>query len=217
MAWARYDRVRRKSNKTNMSKYQICVSGAAQGQTVEYAHKLAYALGAAIAKRGHVLLTGATSGLPQYAADGTHEHGGLSIGFSPASTYREHIKSYRLPFEEFDYINFTGMDYVGRDIHLVRSSDAVITVGGRMGSLHEFSTALESHKICAVLTGSGGLADFVPTLIERIETPDRDNIIFDVDPKRIVDRVIAELDKRYADIQKAIHDAPTPKTIHHRG
>ena len=194
-----------------MSKYQICVSGAAQGQTVEYAHQLAYVLGATIAKHGHVLLTGATSGLPQYAAAGAHEGNGISIGFSPASTYREHIKSYRLPFEEFDYINFTGMDYVGRDIHLVRSSDAVITVGGRMGSLHEFSTAMESHKVCAVLTGSGGLADFVPTILERIESHGKADIIFDVDPERIVKRVIKELDERYADFQQAIHDAPKPR------
>lgn len=193
-----------------MSKYQICVSGAAQGQTVEYAHKLAYMLGAEIAKRGHVLLTGATSGLPQYAAAGAHENKGISIGFSPASSYRAHIKSYRLPFEEFDYINFTGMDYVGRDIHLVRSSDAVITVGGRMGSLHEFSTAMESHKVCAVLTGSGGLADFIPTLVDGIEVPGKDAIIFDVDPTRIVDRVIAELDERYADFKEEIKHAPRP-------
>ncbi len=193
-----------------MSKYQICVSGAAAGDTVEYAHKLAYLLGAAIAKAGHVLTTGATSGLPEYAASGAHHNKGLSIGFSPASTYREHIKSYRLPFKDFDYINFTGMDYVGRDIHLVRSSDAVITVGGRMGSLHEFSTALESHKLCAVLIGSGGLADFIPTLIDNIETPGKEDIIFDVDPTHIVKRVIAELDKRYADFKQDIKDAPRP-------
>ena len=201
-----------------MSKYQICVSGAAQGQTVEYAHKLARRLGAAIAKQGHTLLTGATSGLPQYAALGAHENNGISIGFSPASSYRAHIHSYRLPFEEFDYINFTGMDYVGRDIHLVRSSDAIITVGGRIGSLHEFTTAMESHKVCAVLTGSGGLADFIPTLIDSIETPGKESIIFDVDPDKIVERVIAELDSRYADFRKDIERAPRPGAkSHHAG
>jgi len=201
-----------------MSKYQICVSGAAQGETVEYAHKLAYHLGVQIAKRGHTLLTGATSGLPQYAADGAHDNGGISIGFSPASSIRAHIHSYRLPFQEFDYINFTGMDYVGRDIHLVRSADAVITVGGRMGSLHEFSTAMESHKVVAVLTGSGGLADFIPTLLERIEAPGKESIIFDVDPERIVDRVIAELDERYRDFKQDIENAPRPgKPSHHAG
>jgi uncharacterized protein (TIGR00725 family) len=68
-----------------MSRYQICVSGAASGDTVEYAHQLAYDVGQAIAKSGHVLTTGATIGLPQWAARGCNEHGGLSIGFSPAN------------------------------------------------------------------------------------------------------------------------------------
>ncbi len=200
-----------------MSKYQICVSGAAAGETVETSHLLAYALGAAIAKSGHTLTTGATIGLPQHAARGAKDSGGLSIGFSPAATYREHVKAYRLPTEEFDYINFTGMDYVGRDVHLVRSSDVVVTVGGRMGSLHEFSTAIESHKICAVLLGSGGLADFIPTLIDRIRTPDKEDIIFDTDPERIVKRIIQILDHRYADFKKDIKDLPLGRSKVRRG
>jgi len=87
-------------------------------------------------------------------------------------------------------------------MHLVRSSEAVITVGGRMGSLHEFTTAVESHKICAVLLGSGGLADFIPTLVERIPgipSPGKDAIIYDTNPERLVVRVIEALDKKYMD------------------
>ncbi len=187
-----------------MSKYQICVSGAAAGETVNSSQHLAYELGAAIAKQGHTLTTGATIGLPQFAARGAKDNGGLSIGFSPAASVREHLKSYRLPVEEFDYINFTNMDYVGRDVYLVRSSDAVITVGGRMGSLHEFSTAVESHKVCAVLLGSGGLADFIPALVEKIPTPGSKQIIYDTDPDRLVARVIEELDKKYADFKDMI-------------
>ena len=194
-----------------MSRYQICVSGAASGDTVQYSHKLAYAVGQAIAKSGHTLTTGATIGLPMYAASGAKEAKGLSIGFSPAATYREHVHSYRLPTKEFDYINFTGMEYVGRDVHLVRSSDAVITIGGRMGSLHEFSTALESRKVCAVLLGSGGLADFIPTLIERVVAPGKKDIIFDTDPERIVARVIEVLNTKYADFKDEIEDAPVSK------
>lgn len=182
-------------------KYQICVSGSAHGETVDDAHELAFRLGKAIAKRKKTLMTGATVGLPQFAAKGAfsvkEENRGLSIGFSPASTFKEHVTVYKLPVDEFDYINFTGMDYVGRDIHLVRTSDAVITVGGRMGSLHEFATALESHKICGVLLGSGGLADGIPKLLQDIEAPGADNVIFDTDPERLVDRVIEALDKKY--------------------
>lgn len=186
-------------------RYQICVSGAASGETVTAAHQIAYDLGVAIAKKGKTLLTGATVGLPHYAAMGymsvDDSRSGVSVGFSPASSFREHVAVYKLPTKEFDYINFTGMQYVGRDVHLVRSSDAVITVGGRMGSLHELSTALESRKVCAVLLGSGGLADYVPTLLQYIEAPGANDIIFDTDPKRIVNKVIKALDMKYADFE----------------
>ncbi|HPF30728.1 MAG TPA: hypothetical protein PLO25_00220 [Candidatus Saccharibacteria bacterium] len=183
-------------------KYQICVSGAASGATVQASHQLAFDLGKAIVKSGKTLTTGATVGLPWFAAQGAFSvknRAGVSVGFSPASSFREHVTVYRLPTVEFDYINFTGMAYVGRNMHLVRSSDAVITVGGRMGSLHEFATALESKKVIGVLLGSGGLADFVPTLLENIEAPDSKSVIYDTNPERLVEKVIKALNDKYDD------------------
>lgn len=183
-------------------RYQLCVSGAAAGETVTGAHDLAFQVGVEIAKAHKTLITGATVGLPHYAAMGfksVKSATGSSIGFSPASSFREHVSTYRLPTEEFDYINFTGMQYVGRDVHLVRSSDAVITVGGRMGSLHELSTALESGKVCGILLGSGGLADYAATLLQHIPAPGGKDVIFDQDPARLVAKVVAALDKKYAD------------------
>lgn len=185
-------------------RYQICVSGAASGLSVESSHELAFQLGKIIAEKGKTLTTGATVGLPHYAAMGAFsvkDRHGVSVGFSPASSFREHVAVYRLPTKEFDYINFTGMEYVGRDVHLVRSSDAVITVGGRMGSLHELSTALESRKVCGVLLGSGGLADYVKTLLENIEAPGAKDVIFESDPEVLVTKVIEALDAKYADFQ----------------
>jgi len=189
--------------------YQICVSGAASGETVQASHQLAYDLGKAIAEHGQTLVTGATVGLPWFAAQGAFSvpgKRGISVGFSPASSYREHVATYRLPTKEFDYINFTGMSYVGRDVHLVRSSDAVITVGGRMGSLHEFSTALESRKVCGVLLGSGGLADFIPKLVENVEAPGVKEIIYDTDPVRLLKKVLAALDHKYSDFQAPVNN-----------
>lgn len=198
-----------------MSRYQICVSGAHAGPTVELSHQLAYDIGTAIAKSGHTLTTGATVGLPQYAAKGAKDNGGLSIGFSPASSYREHVKAYRLPVQEFDYINFTNMDYVGRDVYLVRCSDAMINIGGSIGSLHEFSTAIESHKFCAVLVGSGGLADFIPTLVDTLRVDQKIDIIYDTDPTRLVQRVVQRLDEKYADIKDIlVTQNPRAKTHH---
>ncbi len=181
-------------------RHSICVSGAAAGGSVDLSCGLAYELGVAVAKNGHILTTGATVGLPLYAAKGASDAGGMSIGFSPAASMREHTKKYRLPIGFFSYINFTGMHYIGRDIHLVQSSDAVITVGGRMGSLHEFTTALEAHMPCGVLLGSGGLADVIPELLEKLEEPAGSIIIFDTDPERLVKKIIAVLDEQTKDL-----------------
>jgi uncharacterized protein (TIGR00725 family) len=190
-------------------RYQICVSGAASGESVEASKELAFRLGREIAKQGKTLTTGATVGLPHYAALGAvsvRGRKGLSVGFSPAGSFRQHVNTYKLPVKPFDYINFTGMDYVGRDSHLVLSSDAVITVGGRMGSLHELATALEAKKVCGVLLGSSGLADYVPTLLENIWAPGMKDIIYDDNPERLVQKVCAVLDEKYAGFEAPVDD-----------
>lgn len=189
-------------------RYSICVSGAAAGQTVKLSRTKAEALGVAIAKSGHIVTTGATIGLPYFAAYAAKLHNGTSVGFSPASSLREHIRKYRLPHDVFDFINFTGMSYVGRDLYLVQSSDAVITVGGRFGSLHEFTSALEAHKPCGVLLGSGGTADAIPELIQTLDPAMGDLIIFDDDPERLVSKIVKLLDKKYKDIRNDLSQDP---------
>lgn len=184
-------------------KYQICVAGATNRDGVKETNKIAYNIGRAIALRGATLTTGATIGLPHYAAMGANSienRAGAVIGFSPAGSLREHVATYRLPTDEFDYINFTGMQYIGRGIELIRSSDALILVGGRMGSLHELATALESRKVCGVLLESGGVADYTKTLVEYIETPAAKDILYHTDPDQLVASVLRRLNDKNSDI-----------------
>jgi uncharacterized protein (TIGR00725 family) len=189
-------------------RYSICVSGAAAGATVPANHQNAKLVGAAIAKSGHILTTGATVGLPYFAALGAKEAGGTSIGFSPAASLREHIRKYRLPYDVFDFINYTGLNYVGRDLYLVQSSDAVITIGGRFGSLHEFTSALEARLPCGVLTGSGGTADAIPELLIILDPSRARLVIFDDNPTRLVERMVAILDEENKDVREELkhHD-----------
>ncbi len=189
-------------------RYSICVSGAAAGVTVTDDYNLAEELGTAIARSGHVLTTGATVGLPYYAAYGAKAAGGMSIGFSPAASLREHLRKYRLPYDCYDFINFTGLHYVGRDLYLVQSSDAVVTIGGRFGSLHEFTSALEAGKPCGILTGSGGTADAIAKLIETLDPAMGDLVIYDDNPERLVKRLVKLVDIKYKDLHAQIlhHD-----------
>ena len=199
-----------------MSKYQICVSGAASGRTVEASHELAARLGAAVAKEGQILLTGATIGLPFYAARAAKKAKGMSVGFSPAASTREHVYKCRLPLEGFDFIIFTGMAYAGRDLHMIHSSDAVVFVGGRVGTLQEFTTTLEAGKPCGVLIGSGGTADLIPDLMSILEPPHKRLVIYDDNPERLVKRIVDLLDEEFSDIEHKDSGRKTTKKVTNR-
>jgi uncharacterized protein (TIGR00725 family) len=183
--------------------YTICLSGAAKGPTIDKDYMLAFNIGKKIAEKGHTLITGATIGLPDWAAQGAKSAGGLSIGISPAASRLEHVNKYRLPTEAYDFIMFTGMHYVGRDTLLVQSSDAVISVGGRMGTIHEFATAFEAHKPVGVVLESGGTGEQIEALMKAAGVchdgvcEGAHDVIFGSDIDKLIDDLTKILDKKY--------------------
>jgi len=185
--------------------YQICVSGASKGDTVEESRKLATELGEAIAEAGHCLMTGATVGLPNYAAEAYKKAGGkMSVGISPASSKVEHVMKYRLPTKAYDTIIFSGLHYVGRDLLLINSSDAVLSVGGRLGTLHEATIAIETEKPIGFFIGSGGISDHIEEIIE-LGRPLRDDayVAFNESADELLKDITKHLDKvniKYKDI-----------------
>ena len=182
-----------------MGKYQICVSGAAKGDSVAQGKQLALAAGAAIARAGHSLMTGATTGLPNTAAEGYKKAGGkMSLGISPAATKVEHILKYRLPTEAYDAILYTGLHYSGRDALLVNSADAVVSIGGRLGTLHEFTVAMETHTPVGLLDGAGGIGDQIEGLLKLLPNANPDLVISDNDPDKLIAKLTHMLDKLHA-------------------
>ncbi|HET7827283.1 MAG TPA: hypothetical protein VFK97_00250 [Candidatus Saccharimonadales bacterium] len=181
-----------------MGKYQICVSGAAKGHSVEEGRALAQSAGAAIARAGHSLMTGATTGLPNEAAVGYKKAGGqMSLGISPAATKIEHVMKYRLPTEAYDAILYTGLHYGGRDALLINSADAVVSIGGRLGTLHEFTIAAETHTPIGVLEGAGGIGDQIEGLLKLLPNADPELVIFDPDPDKLLAKLTKILDKQH--------------------
>jgi uncharacterized protein (TIGR00725 family) len=177
------------------TKHKICVSGAAEtGYCAKDALEKSEEMGREIAKAGITLLTGATTGIPYWAAKGAKEEGGFVIGYSPAVSESAHLKVYRLPLDYQDNIVYTGFHYAGRNLLLTRASDAVIIICGRMGTLNEFTVAFEDDKPIGVLEGTGGTADLVKELIEKSHRgPGK--VVFSKDPKELL-RLLIKLIER---------------------
>jgi uncharacterized protein (TIGR00725 family) len=179
-------------------RYQISVSGAARGPSIETGKQLAAEAAREIVRRGHLVLTGATRGLPYHAAKAAKEAGGdqvSSIGFSPAASRLAHAKKYQLPLDAFDTILYTGFEYTGRNLLLVRSSDAVVMVGGRIGTLNELTIAIEERKPIGVLLGSGGMTEEVEHVLMAAKRA-RTGIIFGHEPDALVDELIALVESK---------------------
>jgi hypothetical protein len=176
-------------------KYKICISGSAETEyctpgTVEKAMEI----GRLIAKRGVVLVTGATTGIPYWAAKGAKEAGGMVIGLSPAASKVAHVKTYRLPLDFHDLIIYTGFDYSGRNLLLTRSADAVITIYGRIGTLNEFTIAFEDKKPQGILTGTGGMSDQLHDILEKSHRG-MGKTVFESDPRTLVDKVMEMIER----------------------
>jgi len=176
-------------------RYKIAVSGAAITKICpKCAIKLAEEIGKEIARQNCILVTGATTGIPYYSAKAVKKAKGVSIGFSPATSEKSHIKKYKLPTDAFDVIVYTGFGYAGRNLLMTRAADAIIVICGRMGTLNEFTIAFEDEKPIGVLVGSGGTADKIGNILK---TPFRGQrqMVFEKDPKKLVEKLIKVIKK----------------------
>jgi uncharacterized protein (TIGR00725 family) len=180
-------------------KYKFVVSGAADPSFCkDGATDKAFQVGEEIVRNDGVLITGATTGLPHFAALGAKKSGGISIGISPAATYAAHVKSYRLPTDAFDLIIYSGFDYSGRNLILTKSADAVIIIGGGFGTLNEFTIALEDDKPIGILTDTGGVSDEVFGLLSKVKDPHHHGagrLVYSSDPAELVKGLVSLIDK----------------------
>jgi uncharacterized protein (TIGR00725 family) len=95
----------------------------------------AFAVGSLIARRGAILVCGGGGGAMEEACRGARSSGGTTVGILPGPT-REDAN----PF--VDIAIPTGMGEA-RNALVVRAADAVIAVGGGVGTLSEIGLALK--------------------------------------------------------------------------
>ncbi|MEK9181728.1 MAG: hypothetical protein AAB786_01785 [Patescibacteria group bacterium] len=182
-------------NKHGHGQIKICVSGAAEtGHCGIDVLEKAKELGREIVRQGAILVTGATTGFPLWAAMGAKEEGGISIGFSPAASEKEHLEVYKLPVDYLDLIIYTGFGYPGRDLLLTRAVDAVICGCGRVGTIHEFTVAFEDGKPIGIFEGPWEMDEELEEIIAKGHRPN-EKIVMGSDPKKLIADLLAVVRK----------------------
>ena len=95
--------------------------------------------GRCIAREGAVLICGGLSGVMEAACRGARAESGTTIGIIPGLS------------GENPYLSVTIRSDLGhaRNAVIIQSSDAVVAIGGRYGTLSEIATALKSGRTVA--------------------------------------------------------------------
>jgi len=183
-------------NKAPAMRLTVGVMGSADNRQPEEYRRLARALGQTIADEGMVLITGACPGLPYECAAGAYGQGGMSVGISPALSLDEHVHKYLSPSDAFDILIYTGSGLMGREVTNIRSSDIVVIVGGRSGTLGEFAIAYDEGKLIGVLEGTGGITAQIPGLEASFDKDTGATVLYDGDPRRLVHRLMEHYEKK---------------------
>jgi uncharacterized protein (TIGR00725 family) len=169
---------------------RIGVMGSAGGPEAGEVVGVCRELGRAIAEAGCCLLTGACPGLPHEAVVGAKEAGGHVVGISPAASLRAHVDVEKSPYAEYDVLIFTGLGLMGRELINIRSSDIVVIIGGRSGTLGEFAIAYEEGKLIGVLTGTGGITEALSGMVAALRKDTGAEVIYDDVPGRLVGQLL---------------------------
>lgn len=97
---------------------------------------------------------------------------------------------YNSPLQPYSSMVFTGSGLMGRETHNIHSSDFVLFVGGRSGTLGEFCIAYDEGKLIGILRNSGGISNEFQRIAELVHKETGSIIIADDDPEKLVDRCL---------------------------
>jgi len=163
---------------------------------------VAWVIGLRIAAKKGILVTGGCGGLPHEAAQAAAAGKGLVIGISPAMDLKEHVEKYGFPADSFYTFIFTGMEKKGRTPISLRTCDAAIFIGGRTGTLNEYTIARDEKSeefVIGLLKGSGGITDKLSELedfITRVGKGSKVTFVTEKDPLLLVNKVFDELNRK---------------------
>ncbi|KPJ63105.1 MAG: hypothetical protein AMS15_01775 [Planctomycetes bacterium DG_23] len=116
------------------SKYRIAVIGS--GDASERESRLAEEVGREIGRQGAILVCGGLGGVMESASKGAREAGGLTVGILPGMDSKSANPYIDIPIP-------TGLGEARNAIVAV-SGDAVIAIGGSLGTLSEIAFALKA-------------------------------------------------------------------------
>jgi uncharacterized protein (TIGR00725 family) len=140
------------------------VSVAGSGQATPEEISVAEETGRLLAQRGAVLICGGLGGVMEAACRGASSAGGITIGILPGSNPQSANQYVLIPIA-------TGLGEA-RNALVATASDALIAIGGKLGTLSEIALAMRSGiPVVGLDTWQLEAARAQPFVLHRVATP----------------------------------------------
>jgi uncharacterized protein (TIGR00725 family) len=133
------------------------------------------------------ILTGGSLGLPGFIVEKARALGIKTVCYSPDGDSSSHQKRFdNQDLKHFDEVNHH-KGFTLRSLIMLQEADAVLVLNGRMGTLSEFTVALEEGKRVGVVTNTGGIADELKHIVEVSEKDFSGRVFFSDDYREVLD------------------------------
>ncbi len=112
------------------------------------------------------ITTGGSLGIPGIATRYAQKIGIETRCYSPdKDLYTHELRHDNLKIKYFSEVVYVP-GFTNRSLHMINDVDGIILLNGRIGTLSEFTIALEEGKKVAVLTETGGVADHLEYILD---------------------------------------------------
>ena len=172
-------------------------SGNVSDDKIRRLKKLCEILGKRMAKENFLILTGGRDGIMELVSKAVKEAGGTTVGVLPLTPSGSQANPY------VDVPIYTGLDFQMRSFIMLHSAEAVVAIGGEIGTAIEILGAYAQRKRLILLRGTGGWTDrFASVLIDGKYLDSRKLVevqIVDVDPEgddEEIERSVEEVIRR---------------------
>jgi predicted Rossmann-fold nucleotide-binding protein len=187
-------------------KYKIGIFGSAIGNQDLFQNLVEKAV-TKLVKNNCIIVNGATTGVSMIATQTAVKLGGEVWGFSAATNAKKHLEwTPGDKIENYAKLIYVPGDYLFKDSQKVcwkyrnvtstATCDAGIIISGRWGTMNEFTNLYDMEKVIGVIQGSGGVADELPLLLQKINKKSQAEVIWENNPEVLVDKVLVALAKR---------------------
>jgi uncharacterized protein (TIGR00725 family) len=165
---------------------------------MEPEHKvLAENIGRYLAECGVHVITGGCVGLPSVVVEAAYKGGAVTTGYFPDMNEYSLLsgKEKRNSDTATHYTNkrfYNGFTY--RSLRMIEDADGAIVFNGRLGTLSEFTMAVEEDLKMAVTLDSGGITDEIQRIAEAVNRQfPESHVIFERDYKIAIDALIRNI------------------------